>query len=160
MRRRISLLLLLPRVLTGFTRRTVALLGILVCSGPLGCATTVQPGLANASAFPGSAVVDPSVKDVVANGRDACEGGLGSGPLRYQIPACLEVEQPAPPPAVVRVAPPADGVERDPPRWPCSFSENEGQRMTVVSPRVRYSALALGLAVTCASPLDEPRGLP
>ena len=142
----------LPRAPTGFTPPTAALLGILVCSGPLGCATTVQPGLANALALPGSAVVDPSVNDVVANGRDACEGGLGSGPVRYRIPACLKVERYATPHAVFSVAPPADGVEPDPPRWPCSFSENQAQWMTLVNPPVHHSALDFGLALTCASP--------
>jgi len=91
--------------------RVAALIGVLVSLTPVACATTVQPGLANAAALSTSPVTDASVHDVIANGRDSCQRGLGAGPLRHQFPPCPEVARPGPAPApfVIRVAPPEKG---------------------------------------------------
>lgn len=55
----------------------------------VGCSSTIQVGLANAPVL-GGATPDSHVRDVVANGRDACERSTFSrgGVLRGQIPAC------------------------------------------------------------------------
>jgi hypothetical protein len=90
-----------------FVLRTVALVGMLAS---VGCATGVQLGLTNVPALSTSPVADVSVHDVVANGRDSCERGLGPGPLRYQVPGCQDVERLSSPPDVVSVAPPAATV--------------------------------------------------
>jgi len=139
-------------------RRAAALVGMLMSVGPLACATTVQPGLANAPALSTSPVADANVRDVIANGRDSCERGLGPGPLRYQIPACPRVERPAAAPAVIRVAPPAKGivmpwVEHYYSRWPCSSPENEANGVTLASPAPPSTASDRGSSLSCAGPL-------
>jgi hypothetical protein len=138
--------------------RAVALLGMLLSLAPFGCATTVRPGLANAPALSTSPVADDSVHDVVANGWDSCELGLGAGPLRQQSPPCPGVEPPAPTPVVIRVAPPEKGfvmpwVEHFYARWPCSSPENEANRLTLARPESPYTASDRGLSLSCAGPL-------
>jgi hypothetical protein len=97
------------------------------------------------------------VHDVVANGRDSCERGLGPGPLRYQIPECPDVERLASPPGVVSVAPTAvtvmPWVEHYYSRWPCSLSEDEANRMTLANPASPHAPSERGLILTCAGPL-------
>jgi hypothetical protein len=138
--------------------RTTVVLAIALSLAPLGCATTVQPGLANAPAFSTTPVADANVRDVIANGRDSCERGLGQGPLWHQLPPCPAVERPAVPILANRV-PPTKGVvmpwvEHYYSRWPCSSWENGSDRMTLVglaSPRVS-SDRPLS-ALTCNKPL-------
>jgi hypothetical protein len=61
----------------------------LVVCGVTGCATTVQPGLANAQAIPGESP-ETRVHDVIANGRDACERWMfpQAEVLRGHVPPC------------------------------------------------------------------------
>jgi hypothetical protein len=141
--------------------RTAALLGMLMSLGPLACATTVYPGLANVPALGTGPAADASVHDVVANGRDSCERGLGPGPLRYQIPPCPGVERPAAGPTVVaNRAPSAKGivmpwVEHYYSRWPCSSRENEADRMTLARLASPYAASDRNKLsrLNCAMPL-------
>ena len=57
------------------------------------CATTFQPGLANATALGGMSA-ETRVHDVVADGRDACERSAfpQGGVLRGQLPPCTPRE--------------------------------------------------------------------
>ena len=117
--------------------RTAALFAMLMSFAPLACATTVHPGLANAPALGGSPVADVTVHDVVANGRDSCERKLGPGPLRYEVPSCPPVERPVLPTIVVNPASSEKGivmpwVEHYYSRAPCSWSDTEADRMTLV----------------------------
>jgi hypothetical protein len=116
--------------------RGTTLLGILACMTPLACGATVHPGLANAPALSNVPVADAAVQDVVANGRDSCERGLGPGPLRYQFPPCPGVERPA---AVVITSRPRGmgdlylpWVEHYYSRWSCPWSARQPARMTLV----------------------------
>jgi hypothetical protein len=137
--------------------RTAAMVGILMSLAPLSCATTV--GLANAPALGASPRADAGVHDVVANGRDSCERGLGPGPLRYQVPPCPGVERPAADRTVTNPAPSAKGivtpwVEHYYSPWPCSSQENDSDRMTLArlaSPHAAPDRASTGL--TCAWPL-------
>jgi hypothetical protein len=138
--------------------RAAALVGMLVLLTPVACATAVQPGLANVPALSTSPVADASVHDVIANGRDSCERGLGAGPLRHQFPLCPGVERPAPAPVVIRVAPSEKWfvmpwVEHFYSRWPCSSPENEANRVTLARPESPYTASERGLSLSCAGPL-------
>jgi hypothetical protein len=137
-----------------FIPRTVALVGTLAS---LGCATSVQPGLANVPALSTGPVADANVHDVVANGRDSCERGQGPGPQRYRIPECPDVERLAPPPGVVSVAPPSATVmpwlEHYYSRWPCALWEDQASRMTLADPASPHAASDRGLILTCAGPL-------
>jgi hypothetical protein len=117
--------------------RNAALFSIVMMSlAPLGCATTVHPGLANAPALGGSPVADVRVHDVVANGRDSCERKLGPGPLRDEVPPCQTVERTPDSPVVtgptssekVIVMP---WVEHYYSRAACFSSENEPELMTM-----------------------------
>jgi hypothetical protein len=153
--RRTAVPLTAPR---GFLPPTLAVLATLVSLAPLGCATTVQPGLANAPSLSTTPVADANVHDVVANGPDSCEGRLGPGPLRYQFPPCPGVERRALPPAAVGVASPEKGIvlpweEHHDSRPPCSFSENDAKRVTLGNPGALYSASDRGLILTCVGPL-------
>jgi hypothetical protein len=139
--------------------RTTAILEVMMSMAPLSCATTVHPGLVNVPALGTSAIADASVHDVVANGRDSCERGLGPGPLRYQLPQCSGVERPAVGSNVANFAPRAEGivapwVDHYYSRWPCSSSRNEG-RMTLahLGPSFAASESVLTSAQTCAGPL-------
>jgi hypothetical protein len=137
--------------------RGVALVGMLVSLTAVGCAMTVQPGLANVPAL-SSPVADASVHDVIANGRDSCERGFGAGPLRHQFPPCPGVERHAPTPVVIHVAPPENGfvmqwVEHFYSRWPCSAPENEANRVTLGRPESPYTASERGLSLSCVEPL-------
>jgi len=141
-----------------FMPRAVARLGILGSLALFGCATTVRPGLANVPALSTSPVADDRVHDVIANGWDSCELGLGAGPLRHQFPPCPGVEPPAPTPVVVRVAPPGKGlvlpwVEHFYARWPCSSPENEANRVRLARPESPHTASDRGLSLSCAEPL-------
>jgi hypothetical protein len=135
--------------------RTAALLGILMFLGPLACASTVHPGLANAPALGSNPPVDATVHDVVANGRDSCERKLGPGPLRDEVPPCPGVERPASPPIVV-ASPALSGkgivmpwVEHYYSRGPCVSSEDEADRMTLArQPPYTASSRSLG-GLTC-----------
>jgi hypothetical protein len=139
--------------------RTTAVLGIVMLLAPLGCATTVQAGLANAPALGTSPVADASVRDVVANGRDSCERALGQGPLWHQLPPCPGVERPAVPTFAVR-APGTKGVvmpwvEHYYSHWPCSSWETGTDRMSfagLASP-ARVSSDRPLSALTCNKPL-------
>jgi len=142
--------------------RTAALLGMALSLAPLACATSVHPGLANAPALGSTPVAaDASVRDVVANGRDSCERGLGPGPLRYQVPPCPGVERAAAATPIVNPAPSAKGivipwVEHYYSPWPCSSSDqnNEANRMTLghlASPRAAPDRALSG--PTCTWPL-------
>lgn len=137
--------------------RAAALVAMLVSLTPVACATTLQPGLANVPAL-SSPVADAGDHEVIANGRDSCERGLGAGPLRHQFPPCPEVERRAPTPVVVRGAPPEKGfvmqwVEHFYSRWPCSSPENEATRVTLARPESPYTASERGLSLSCAGPL-------
>jgi hypothetical protein len=129
---------------------------MLASLAPLGCAMTVQPGLANASALSTTPVADATVNDIVANGRDSCAREFGPGPLRDQIPACPAVEERrAGQPPVIGVAPPAiviPWVEHYYSRWPCLLLENEASRLTLANPAA-LSVGERGLSLTCAGPL-------
>ncbi len=139
--------------------RAPALVAMLMSAMPLACAATVQPGLANAPAQSTGPVADADVHDVIANGRDACERGLGGGPLRYQIPACPGVERPGAPPVVFRVASPAPrsvmpSAEHFYSRLPCASLETEAIRLTLVNPASRFAVSPdRGLSLSCADPL-------
>jgi hypothetical protein len=140
--------------------RTAALFGMLMSLAPVACAGTVYPGLANASALGTSPTADVSVHDVVENGRDSCERGLGSGPLRYQIPSCPGVERRAADPTVVaNRAPSAKGivmpwVEHYYSRWPCSSREDEADRVALARLASPYAASDLKLSrLICTMPL-------
>jgi hypothetical protein len=116
--------------------RNAALLAMLMSVGPLACATTVHPGLANAPALGGSPVADATVHDVVANGRDSCERKLGPGPLRYEVPPCPAVEQTAAPRVVVEPVSSEKGivtpwVDHYYSRAACSSSDSDGDPMTL-----------------------------
>jgi hypothetical protein len=137
----------------------VTAFGVLLLAMPLGCATTVRPGLANVPALSSGTVANADVHDVIANGRDACEGGLGPGPLRDQIPACPGVERPAAPPVVLHVAPPPQRsvmpwVEHFYSRWPCFSSETDANRLTLGNPPSQLLVSSnRGLSLSCAGPL-------
>jgi hypothetical protein len=139
--------------------RTVALLGILMSLVPLACATTVYPGLANVPALGTAPVVDPSVHDVVANGGDSCERGLGPGPLRYQAPLCPGVERRSLSLPVENRAQSQKGivmpwVEHYYSPWPCSSSKNEANLITLARLRSPYLASDRALSgLTCAWPM-------
>ena len=139
--------------------RAPALVAMLMSVMPLACATTVQPGLANAPAPSTNAIAPADVHDVIANGRDACERGLGAGPLRYQIPACPGVERPGAPPVVLRVASPAQrsvmpSVRHFYSRLPCASLETEAIRLTLANPASHFAVSSdLGLSLSCADPL-------
>jgi hypothetical protein len=53
-----------------------------------GCATTIEPGLANAPRLGGSQASDLRIHDVVSNGADSCGRHAEHGPLRARIPPC------------------------------------------------------------------------
>jgi len=90
---------------------------IIVSLGALlgGCASTCQPGLANATALGGTSP-ETRVHDVVANGRDACERNAfpQGSVLRGKSPKCGSDEPvvgaldftPTPPPPVLWLGPP------------------------------------------------------
>jgi hypothetical protein len=147
--------------------RNPALLGVVMALAPLACATTVNPGLANVPALGTSPIAGASVRDVIANGRDSCERGLGRGPLRDQLPPCPGVERPAIESTVANrvrqepspTAPSSNGVvvPRVEPyylRWPCFSSRNEADRSTLAHLAPPYAASDRGLSgETCALPL-------
>jgi hypothetical protein len=139
--------------------RTAVLLGMLMSLTPIACATTIQPGLANAPALGSSPLADGSVRDVVANGRDSCERRLGPGPLRYQIPPCPGVERSAADPTFANRAPTAKGivspwVKHFYARWPCASSEMEPDRMTLARLSLPNSTWDRSLSrPACAWPL-------
>ena len=60
------------------------------CLAPwiVGCASSVQPGLANAPRLGGAPVADERVSDVISNGNDSCARSVGPGPLRGRLPPC------------------------------------------------------------------------
>jgi hypothetical protein len=60
----------------------------------LGCAPTVQPGLANAPRLGGTGLADERTHDVVSNGQDGCSGHGEHGPLRGRVPPCPAVAHP------------------------------------------------------------------
>jgi hypothetical protein len=116
--------------------RTAALLAMLMSLAPLGCATTVRAGLANAPALGGTPVADATVHDVVANGRDSCERKLGPGPLRYEVPPCPAVEQTAPSRRPVEPVSSEKGivtpwVDHYYSRAACSSSDGDGDLVTL-----------------------------
>jgi hypothetical protein len=142
--------------------RTAPLLGMVMSWAPLACAATIHPGLANVPALGTRPIADASVHDVVANGRDSCERGLGPGPLRYQLPPCRSVERLVVDSNVANSAPSAKGivmpwVDHYYSRWPCASSKDEAGRMTLahlaLGPSYAASDGMLGSAKTCAGPL-------
>ncbi len=71
--------------------RWPVLLALSLSAWTVGCATSVRPGLANAPRLGGTGVADERVRDVVANGDDACGVHAEHGSLRYRVPPCPAV---------------------------------------------------------------------
>jgi hypothetical protein len=108
----------------------------------LGCASAVQPGLANAPALGGARVVDPRVHDAIANGPDSCGGRLdpAASSLRNRFPPCAPLSSPTKSAAFVPQAsrgdafvPPADRYNAG---WPCprAFKKSAGEQLVAWSP--------------------------
>jgi hypothetical protein len=105
------------------------------------CASTVQPGLANAPSLGKVPSSDERVTDAVANGHDSCERSLGPGPLRQQVPPCPTVVEHAP---AVRLPVPPRPAGADAQRWmehywvgwPCPkrSAQSAGERLIAWSP--------------------------
>jgi hypothetical protein len=109
-------------------RRTMAVWASalwLVSVVSLGCAPTVQVGLANAPALGGTPIADTRVHDVIANGPDSCVRGSGPGAGRSRAFACGPATDPAAAhPVVIRPPPRHDAaamrwVAHYYTRWPC-----------------------------------------
>jgi hypothetical protein len=68
-----------------------------LCFAPciFGCATSIQPGLANGPRLGGSQVADERIHDVVSNGGDSCGRYAEQSPLRGRVPPCPTVSPPA-----------------------------------------------------------------
>jgi hypothetical protein len=144
--------------------RTAALFAVMMSFFPLGCATAVHPGLANAPALGTSPVSEASAHDAIANGPDSCDRQVGPGPLRYQFPPCPRVER-SPGDSGLTVAnrasraPSTKGivmpwVEHYYPRWPCPASKNMADQMTLARSPVPYAASRGTLSArTCTMPL-------
>ncbi len=62
----------------------------IACAASLlvGCATAVEPGLANGPRLGGLQTADEHVHDVVSNGGDSCGRFAEQSPLRLHWPAC------------------------------------------------------------------------
>src|SRR5580692_7512612 len=103
--------------------RTVALIGVLMSLGPLGCATAFRPGLANAPQLSGSPIVDVRVHDAIANGGDSCERRLGAGPLRNEVPACAVATPTVSSPSVVAAAVEGSPANVAPVPWVKPYSD-------------------------------------
>jgi hypothetical protein len=60
------------------------------CFAPwiVGCAPSLQPGLANAPRLGGTQLADERVSDAVSNGGDSCGRNADPGPLRGRWPPC------------------------------------------------------------------------
>jgi hypothetical protein len=61
----------------------------------LGCAPSLQPGLANAPRLGGTGLTDERMRDVIANGDDACSRQAEHGLLSNRIPPCPPAVGPA-----------------------------------------------------------------
>src|ERR1700730_819615 len=68
--------------------RFLASLALVIFPSALACGCAVQPGLANAPSLGGTALAEPGVHDVIANGPDSCGRKLDPGPLRYRVIPC------------------------------------------------------------------------
>lgn len=104
---------------------------VVLVVGPLlaGCSSaTVQPGLANAPRLGGTALADERVRDVIANGDDACGRHGEHGPLRGRIPPCPGASHPvattwlAPSPASTSESLVLPWLEHFYAGWPCPRS--------------------------------------
>jgi hypothetical protein len=60
----------------------------------LGCSPSLQPGLANAPRLGGTGLADERIRDVIANGDDACSRQAEQGPLRNRVPPCPTAARP------------------------------------------------------------------
>lgn len=100
-----------------------------VCFG-LGCAPTVQGGLANAPSLGGSPIAAPRVHDAIANGEDSCERGpeRSPGPLRHPLLPCRRESAPASAFVLPPATPENDGairwLEHYYVGWPCRGSRD------------------------------------
>jgi hypothetical protein len=109
----------------------------------LGCASSVQPGLANAPALGGTRVVDPRVHDAIANGPDSCGRRLdpGPGPLRNRLSPCAPLSSPTKSAAFVSRASRNDALvlpwmEHYYVGWPCprAYKKSAGAKLFAWSP--------------------------
>lgn len=133
--------------------RIVTAIGVLLSLVPLGCATALRPGLANAPQLNGSPVVDTRVHDAVANGPDSCERRLGPGPLRNELPPCTVVAPSVPDPVALDGAPAnavlVPWVKPYFDRGTCPSWDNRIGRLTVAQGFTFVSTTA----ETCTTPL-------
>jgi hypothetical protein len=60
----------------------------------LGCAPSLQAGLANGPRLGGTGLADERIHDVVSNGDDGCGRHAEHGPLRNRMPPCSTIAQP------------------------------------------------------------------
>ncbi|HEX5225970.1 MAG TPA: hypothetical protein VFW29_12650 [Solirubrobacteraceae bacterium] len=113
----------------------------ILCLAVAGCASTVQPGLANGPPLGKVPSSEEGITDVVANGPQSCERALGPGPLRGQLPACPTVAERL---ITVRFHVRGTSSDREASRWlehywvgwPCPArpTESAGSRLVAWSP--------------------------
>ena len=121
---------------------------VLACAFIVGCAPSVQVGLANGPVL-GGATVETRVHDVIANGRDSCErSAFPQGEvLRGHVPPCVTKEPATGVPALLYPARPKTWSS---PTYPLAACPNPWSKPTGAEKAMAAISFSVSEGLACA----------